>query len=194
MNGGSDLAVHQLERWWVKERAVPKLLPLQQELVDVVSSQVRDLQTYVEEQTAGNEIPFEAVVVETDLERAKFVLRSYARARISKIDQHLAYYLENPLNLTPAEKRYAQKHYRLLRELFSASFLDALPADDQDMDDEDVILPPDFSRPVAVHIVRDIGQALEVGGDIVELEPGGTYFLRYDAISEAIENGSAEPL
>lgn len=194
MNSRSDLAVHRLERWWVTERVVPYLLPLQRELVDEVSNQVRDLQVYVEEQTAGNEIPFEAVVVETELERVKFVLRGYARARISKIDQHLSYYLENPLHLTTAERRYAQKHYELLRELYRASFLDALPADDQEMDDEDVVVPPDMSRPVAVRVIRDIEHPIEVGGDIVELRQGGTYFLRYDAVAEAVENGSAELL
>ena len=101
--------LHELSRAWVTERSAPEILPwpasLMERVLDRIRRQVwllRYLADYntvadwrvvaskielVEEQT-GNIDPktnFRLIITQTELERFKFLVRSFLRARIAKV-------------------------------------------------------------------------------------------------------------
>lgn len=81
--------LQKLKQAWVSERTAPELLPFVQEIVDRVMGRIRKQIEYIEinsmNMTAAPDAKLKLLIVETDLERVKFVLRGYLRARLLKV-------------------------------------------------------------------------------------------------------------
>ncbi|KAL1646354.1 GINS complex subunit [Diplodia intermedia] len=78
--------LQDLTRLWVAERVAPEILPYPDALMERVLDRVRRQIEVVEEQT-GNMDPktnFRLILYQTELERFKFLVRSFLRARIAK--------------------------------------------------------------------------------------------------------------
>ena len=79
--------LHALSRAWVAERVAPELLSWPGELIDRVMDRIRTQIERVEEQT-GDMDPktnFRLIVIGTELERWKFLVRSFLRTRMAKV-------------------------------------------------------------------------------------------------------------
>lgn len=113
-NSQAQLDLQSLTRSWVSERVAPELLPYPTELMERTSRRIsaqvcglkisqfktsniltralrdRKIETIEDSITrmdAGTNFPL--VVIQTDLERFKFLVRSYLRARIGKVTSQL---------------------------------------------------------------------------------------------------------
>lgn len=84
-----ECALAQLTRAWVAERGAPVLLEWQGDVVDEVMSQVEEQTKIVEslksDDRSTDEEHFQLILVQTEVERAKYVITSYVRARLSKV-------------------------------------------------------------------------------------------------------------
>ena len=103
--------LRELTRLWVTERSAPEVLPWPTELMDRIGERIRrqasmlfdwrlretadrSPQTQIEivEEQTGNSDPkanFRLIIIQTELERFKFLVRSYLRARIAKAMAHI---------------------------------------------------------------------------------------------------------
>ena len=174
----------------------------------------------MEEQT-GNVDPkanFRLIIIQTELERFKFLVRSYLRARIAKvipyrehlmcvlviapqIDKHALYILTNPTQksrLSPSEIQYATAHHSLLHAHYHSSFLSQFPNSLQRLDDTaggiSMIEQPDADKAVFVRALRDVDTPIVVEGtDIAfEMRRGDVYVVRWSAVRELVMEGDAE--
>lgn len=119
---------------------------------------------------------FGLIVIQTELERFKFLVRSFLRARIAKIDahplhtlaihnpdlasqsqsQHTSRLSSNDPLLSPSEASYAQTHAALLERHYTSSFLSSFPQKLRRMDDRagaggvSMIEGPDLDKAVFV--------------------------------------------
>lgn len=107
---------------------------------------------------------FALIVIQTELERAKYIVRSYLRARIAKvsyvlhccscraheadmitrpcgqlqIDKHTLHYLSTPTmraRLSETELAYATRHQAMLHNHYLSSFLSSFPPNLQNLND-----------------------------------------------------------
>ncbi|KAL9057764.1 MAG: hypothetical protein Q9162_002105 [Coniocarpon cinnabarinum] len=158
-----------LTRAWVAERTAPELLPYPTKLMERIMGRIR-AQVYsrvqqhckqkiehIEDATARMDAgsSFGLIIIQTELERFKFLVRSLLRSRISKIDAHTLHILsqhdpsyrtdsqtqreepqdrEKPL-LSESEARYAATHTALLERHYSSLFLSSFPPKLRRMDD-----------------------------------------------------------
>lgn len=81
------LDLQALTRAWINERSSPELLPYP---ADLVQRSIEGVQRQIEaiESLTGAMDPsanFTLVILQTELERVKFLLRSFLRARIAKV-------------------------------------------------------------------------------------------------------------
>ncbi|KAH0536324.1 hypothetical protein FGG08_006797 [Glutinoglossum americanum] len=155
-----------LTRVWVAERVSPEILAYPEALLDRTMERIRRQIEHVEMQT-GNMDPktnFRLIVVQTELERFKFLVRSFLRARIAKItrgvflscfsvggersclsarracqiDKHALHILTTPAvreRLSTPELQYLTQHHALQHAHFLSSFLRNFPAQLQRLDD-----------------------------------------------------------
>ncbi|KAL6714601.1 GINS complex subunit [Lecanora helva] len=209
--------LQELTRAWVNERSAPEILPWPEELMERVLARLRK-QIELVEDTTGNPDPranFRLIILQTELERYKYLIRSLLRARIAKIDKYAMHYLStttnntssssptpdpNPSstsNLSPTELTYLTSHTSLLHTHYHASFLGQFPPNLQRMDDRqggvDMVEGPDLEKAVFVRGRRDVG---EVWGEGMEegflLRRGDVVVCRWGVVREVVGRGDAE--
>ena len=152
---------------------------------------------------------FSLIIIQTEVERWKFLIRSYLRARISKIDKHALYYLSTPSlleRMSETEIAYATRHQQLLHGHYLSSFLGSFPQNLQNLNDQaggiTMIGGPDEDAGV---LVRGLGSR-EVGGEgsvavmgrgrdadgPIDVERGEVVVARWSDVREFVESGEME--
>ncbi|KAL1891627.1 GINS complex subunit [Sporothrix stenoceras] len=192
-----------LTRAWIAERSAPELLAWPVGLFERVNQRItRQIET-VEDMT-GDMDPktnFALIVIQTELERHKYLVRSFLRARIAKIDKHTLHYLSTPAlreRLSDTELAYATRHQALLHNHYLSSFLGSFPANLQNLNDTagniSMIDSPDLDSAVFVRLLRDgavRGHGVDVD-EIVKGEDGDVLILRWSDAKPLVEAGDAE--
>jgi len=150
---------------------------------------------------------FTLVIVQTELERFKFLVRSFLRARIAKIDKYPHHYRQlavlSPDSSQPVlshlEQQYLQAHQALLSSHYHASFLSSFPVSLQKLDDTaggiSMIDKPDEDTAIFCRVLRDAG-TLQTQGEgglgEVALKRGDVWVLRWSAVRDAVTRGDVE--
>ncbi|KAL9637652.1 MAG: hypothetical protein Q9204_001785 [Flavoplaca sp. TL-2023a] len=195
--------LQELTRAWVTERSAPELLPWPSELIERVLERIHQQIEVVEEQV-GNVNPktnFRLIVIQTELERFKFLVRSFLRTRMAKIDKYALYMLSTPTQtarLSASELQYANTHQTLLEAHYRSSFLTQFPTSLQRLDDTaggiSMVEQPDTDTAVFVRVLRDIEVPIVIEGTDTDFEMrrGDVYVVRWSAVREYVMNGDAE--
>lgn len=147
-----------LTRHWTSERCVPSILPYPTSLIERVMDRIRQQITRIEDLTSGTydgtsnqgvqpsqqNLNLVLSILQTDLSRTQFLVRSYLRCRLAKITKYATYYLkyhvQNPqdsktAHLSQQERVFLQHHQNLLTNLYNSSFLLSLPQKLRGLDD-----------------------------------------------------------
>ncbi|CZS94880.1 hypothetical protein WAI453_013486 [Rhynchosporium graminicola] len=208
-SGQADLQA--LTRAWVNERGATELLPWPKDgLIDRATNRIKHQIELVERMT-GDMDPktnFSLIIIQTEVERWKFLIRSYLRARIAKIDKHTLHYLspEHSDRLSETEIAYATRHQQLLHSHYLSSFLGSFPQNLQNLNDTaggiNMIGGPDVEEGV---FVRGLGakdgsaeSAITVrgrgrdGDGEVDVERGEVVIARWSDVKDIVERGEME--
>ncbi|KAB5551419.1 hypothetical protein GE09DRAFT_1204346 [Coniochaeta sp. 2T2.1] len=193
-----------LTRAWVAERSAPELLRWPSDgLFERINDRIKNQIEKVEEMT-GDMDPktnFALIVIQTELERYRYLVRSYLRARIAKIDKHTLHYLSTDAlrsRLSEVELAYATRHQALLHNHYLSSFLASFPARLQNLNDSsaniNMIDSPDLDTAVFVRLLRDT--MVESKGidadDSSEAKDGSIIILRWSDAKPLVDRGDAE--
>lgn len=160
---------------------------------------------------------FALIVIQTELERFKFLVRSYLRARIAKVgpvltsysthltgfkvDKHTLYYLSSESlrsRLSSTELAYATRHQALVHNHYLTSFLASFPEKLQNLNDTagnvSMIDQPDLETAVFVRMLIDkdvYGRGTDAD-NIVAAENGDILIMRWSSAKEMVDAGDAE--
>lgn len=196
----SDL--QRLTRSWVAERSSPELLPYPSDLMHRMTSRLSAQIIKIEDATGSMDPTqnFHLVVLQTELERIKFLLRSFLRARMAKVDAFPLHYMQDvdaQSCLSGEERQYLEAHQSLVSELYKAAFLGQLPVALQKLDDTaggiSMIETPDVDKAVFCRVLRDVGLVYVEGTDTrCDLNQGDVWVMRWSAIKEYVLRGDVE--
>lgn len=229
----SDAALdHQLlTRFWVSERVAPEVLRWPTDLMERVMSRVREQTETIEDMTAGmdergasgsttitSHSNLVLSILQTDLSRTQYMVRSLLRQRLAKLTRHAMHYLtlngkektEDQL-LSPQEQSFLQNHQTLLSDLYAASFLSAFPPRLQRLDDNagglNMVEAPDGRKAVFVRCLAERWTNIGSNKDLDEEEEAraaesGTLFMRrgqiwvvrWEDVKKGIDLGALELL
>ncbi|KAJ3742213.1 hypothetical protein DFH05DRAFT_1504324 [Lentinula detonsa] len=157
----------QLTKHWMNERHAPDILPAQEELLasllDHIRRQSEAVQLLRGEPSASEEEHIRIMLVQMEVERVKFIVRSYVRTRLFKIEKFARFIMTDATiqtRITTAERAHASRHAHLTDRHFHNSVLQSLPETQSHLDDTPIFMPPmitkpDETRPVFVHALRD---------------------------------------
>ncbi|KAI1260095.1 hypothetical protein F5Y18DRAFT_265721 [Xylariaceae sp. FL1019] len=193
-----------LTRAWVAERSCPELLQWPPDrLFERVNDRIKEQIEKVEDMT-GDMDPktnFALIVIQTELERFKFLVRSYLRARIAKLDKHTLHYLstsELRARLSETEQAYATRHQALLHNHYLSSFLSAFPPSLQNLNDSagnvTMIDTPDLETAVLVRLLQNTlvqGHGTDADG-AMDGRNGDIVILRWSDAKLLVDSGRAE--
>ncbi|KAF9207232.1 GINS complex subunit [Haplosporangium sp. Z 27] len=200
--------VRHLTQAWINERAAPDILQYEQSAVDGLLSKIEEQTAVIDElDPTSDTLMIISILYQTELERVKFVLRSYLRTRISKFCEYLLSNEDKKLErLSTAEKDYAQNYSRATRQHYHSSFLSSLPQSLQLQNDVvfdrklsmaktspvRLVSKPNLDEAVFCRVIAEIGDYQIDDGEELYLEPGQTFIFRYGAIRSLLEEGKIE--
>lgn len=90
--------LQELTQAWISERMAPELLEYKDLLIERVLSRIREQVEYIELnsielQTQEKDIKLQLMIIESELDRVNFILRSYLRTRLSKVSIYTLLFL-----------------------------------------------------------------------------------------------------
>ncbi|ODQ60929.1 hypothetical protein WICANDRAFT_19735, partial [Wickerhamomyces anomalus NRRL Y-366-8] len=193
--------LQELTQSWISERMAPELLEYKDALIERMLSRIREQVEFIELnsielQTQEKDIKLQLMIIESELDRVNFILRSYLRTRLSKIDKYTIFIRndeEMVSRLSEQETAYMEKHFEALLQLYNSLFLSSLPQHLQALDDTSggisMIEEPNLKRPAFVKVMRDIPEGIVIGEEEIELTVGNIYLIRYSAVQKYVYSG-----
>jgi GINS complex subunit 4 len=191
----SDYAT--LKRAWVNEMRSPELLPYESRVVDNIMKSIRSQWTFInarQAQWAGRDSFIRDLYI-MEADRVSYILKSYLRARLFKIQKYARHYLVTSSSLlSDAETHFAKNVLQITEDAFQSLFLRHLPQGDQyfqslvasDDPGGDMIRRPKLDRAVFIKVNEPVGG---VGPDNISLEKDKTYIVRYDLVRNLLAEG-----
>ncbi|KAG0452302.1 hypothetical protein HPP92_025775 [Vanilla planifolia] len=201
MDVASDVVL--LKKAWRNEKAAPEVLHFEAGLIQRAREQIQLLEETVEELI---EIRSDDIVVslyQMDLDRALFLLRSYLRIRLQKIEKHMLHIYRTHLwnRLSEQEQRFAKRCLDIMEGHLERSVLSRLPYGYQSMlkqsissEEDDMVPQTQLDTFIFCKAKSNIGafQLDDMGEEIVDLVAGDLYVLRYKSIKGLVEAGRVE--
>ncbi|CCG84882.1 protein of unknown function [Taphrina deformans PYCC 5710] len=182
-----------LTQAWTAERNSPDILPFSTLLIEGAMTRLRAQIDTVESMATDNErIFFKLVIMQIEIERIKFLLRSYLRTRISKIDRYLMFCNRDEVtsgHLSALERHYAEKHQMILERHYHTSFMKNAPEsghlrklDDTGAAGLSMIDKPNLNRAVFCKIIKPLQESDKLRSEAYDLEVGNTVLIRYNLV------------
>ncbi|KAG2052371.1 GINS complex, Sld5 component [Suillus hirtellus] len=199
-----ETPLQQLIRHWMNERHSPDILPNEGELLagllDHIRSQSETVQLLRTDPSSSEEEHFRIVLVQTEVERVKFIVRSYLRTRLFKIEKFARYIMTNPQvqqQLSESEVEHARRFARLTDQHFYYSVLQSLPETQQTLDDQPPFVPsmvtePDKGRAVFVLARQDCPPVRLPDGTALDMRKGHISLTPYSVVEQLVARGEAE--
>lgn len=153
----AEQLVQKLEEAWQNETFSPELLPYQNDIVICVNDQLR----YMQENLLGvDKANFKATAHRMEVERIQYMLTSYIKIRLEKIEKHGAYILEQHESgqidsddlLSPDERRFARAYIASIEDYLRDVALVHMPFNQQDFTMASVDAGPDLDEYVFLKV------------------------------------------
>jgi GINS complex subunit 4 len=192
-----------LRRAWINEKNAPELLEYESHAVDSIMRGLREQWAVIDARqrqwAASNPMMRDLFVMEAD--RVGYILKSYLRERLMKIQKFARFYLlhhgSSPTLLSPAELQFAANIVGITDKAFTEMFLRGLPQEDDyfqtlvasDDPGGDMVRRPDLEKVVFVHVNEHAGTITTGPDETATLEKDHTYMIRYDLVRDILRSG-----
>nr|CAD1829669.1 unnamed protein product [Ananas comosus var. bracteatus] len=195
--------VELLKRAWRKEKAAPEILRFEAALVGRAREQIQLLEETVEEFMENGVDDLVVSLYQMDLDRTLFLLRSYLRIRLQKIEKYMIHISKSNLwnRLSEQEQRFAKRCTEIMEKHLEQSVLSKLPYGYQSMlkqsissEEDDMVPEPQLDTFVFCKTKGAVGafQLDDIGDEIVDLVADDLYVLRYKSIKGLVESGQID--
>ena len=190
----------QLTTHWLNERQSPTILPAQDDLLTSLLDHIRRQTDVVQllrlDPSTSEEEHLRIILVQTEVERVKFLVRSYIRCRLDKVERYARHILTSPLlqrNLTTAELGYARGYAELEERHLHLTVLQSLPESQSHLDDTPLFVPPLISKPnQARPVFARAKEGCYVQNGALRMEKGHISLLPFEAVESQVVVGNVE--
>lgn len=139
-----------LKTAWRNEKAAPEILQFQAPLVKRAKEQIQLMEETVEEYEESGMDPLTVSLYQMDLDRAQFLLRSYLRVRLQKLEKYMFYIWKKESlwnRLSDPEKMFVQRCIDDMEKHLEETVLSKLPDNYQSVRRQSVISEEDDMVP-----------------------------------------------
>ncbi|KAG9452180.1 hypothetical protein H6P81_005084 [Aristolochia fimbriata] len=195
--------VERLKRAWRNEKAAPEIFQFQAELVQRAREQVQLQEDNITVMQAEGTDDLTLSLYQMDLDRTLFLLRSYLRTRLHKIEKYMIHISKTELwdRLSEHEQGFVKRCTDAFEDHLEQSVLSHLPYGYQSIlkqsissEEDDMVPEPKLDAFVFCRSKGTIGafQLDETGEEIVDLVEDDLYVLRYKSIKALVETGQID--
>ncbi|XP_068709634.1 DNA replication complex GINS protein SLD5-like [Montipora capricornis] len=186
----------QLEEAWINEKFAPELLESKADLVECMLDQIKEMEGNLKKVKQGDVV---ASLHKLEIDRIRYILSSYTRTRIEKIEKHVVHVLEQEAardenessRLSPEELQYAKDYADNMEGLMKSLALQHMPANMQNIDRKKAVPRPNMDKYVFLKVLENQEQVMiDPEEDPIDMENGAQHIMRYSAIAPLLTNGS----
>lgn len=189
-----------LKEAWLNELGAPEILHYEKELVEHFKNALDIKEASIQEQETNLENKKENIlmglVLQMEMDRVRYVLTSYLRTRLKKIEKHTLFVLSDDRTrerLSDHEETFAKSFMKLLEKHLNNSFLSHIPDKFRGLDEqtqfEQMVEKPNIQRFVFMRVTEDVGafDITQDGESEVELNKGDILTAGYASIRELLD-------
>ncbi|KAK9838765.1 hypothetical protein WJX74_002924 [Apatococcus lobatus] len=195
--GESDVSI--IKQALISEQVCPEILQYQEDLVQRLESQISNQEATIQELNKHAEQDLLKMIYTVEVQRVKYSLRCYLRARLKKLEQHVMHCLDDPEvkeRLSEKEVKYAEDYFLLLGQHISTNVLSAMPQDFKGLlrqssvsDANDTLARPNLDTHVFCKVLEDQGNVeVDDNGDTVDFSKDDLYIVRYRPIRDLVRD------
>ncbi|PRP86332.1 hypothetical protein PROFUN_05473 [Planoprotostelium fungivorum] len=199
--GGKGSLVQKIKTAALNERSAPELLEYKEELVDQIKQSLRSQKQRIN--GPFTEFQFEEKLFtsfqQMEIDRISYLLRSYLRSRIVKIEKHHSKFVSDETyhqRLSPSEQKFAQSYTDLIKSHYRESFLQSLPDRVNSGEEDAMTARINLDEYVICRVLERIGQ-IELDDqtdEFAELNENDVVLIRYRPIQHLLVEGKVELL
>nr|XP_054766499.1 DNA replication complex GINS protein SLD5-like [Lytechinus pictus] len=194
--------LQKLEEAWLNEKFSPDLLESKVEIVECMLEQLQQMEENVKRCKKGD---FRIIVHRMEIDRIRFILSSYLRIRLAKIEKFVHHILhkesirspDEPNMLSPEEFTFAKEFAESLETHSHTVVLRHMPPNLQNLDKQKLVPKPNLDSYVFLRANENQEQILiepeledEQNAEVVDLDAGSQYIMRYRPIGSLVASGA----
>ncbi|XP_073510117.1 DNA replication complex GINS protein SLD5 [Phyllobates terribilis] len=193
--------ISKLEEAWLNEKFAPELLESKSEIVECVMEQLNHMEQNLQRARQGDlKISFHHM----EIERIRFMLSSYLRSRLVKIETFFPHVLEKeksreegePPHLSPEEFAFAKEYMTNTETLLKNVALRHMPPNLQSVDLLKCVPKPNLDSFVFLKVKQAQESILvepetdEQSEYTIDMEVGSQHLIRYRTIAPLVASGA----
>ncbi|XP_059620681.1 DNA replication complex GINS protein SLD5 [Phlebotomus argentipes] len=185
-----------LEKAWLNERLSPIILPHQTEMLDLMLSQLAYMEERIKQLDKND---FRSVAHRMELERIRYIIASYLRCRLSKIETFTQAIIKDEESRSQAEKRLSEEETVFAREYlsnmethFQQLVLRHMPRSFPD-DPRRRIVQPNLNSHVFIRAAENVDSVvLRDDEEEVDLEQGSQHIVPFNLVADLVVKGKVD--
>ncbi|CAG9332635.1 unnamed protein product [Blepharisma stoltei] len=184
--------VLELEAAVRREKACPEILMYESDLIESLIGQVESREKALRIDPITPEEQFRGLLYQMDLDRVKYLLSSYLRSRLVKIQAYALWVVrQDDVNfLSPQEIDFLTKYYSIKTNHFKKTFLLGLPNDLRSLESRKgqrvIEVSPQLDKHVFIKVIDDVGRVQTENSADIYLEKGDIFFIPYNLVKPLI--------
>lgn len=191
----AQTALQEIENAWMNERFAPEILPHQFDLVDCMLQQIAHMEENIKRLDKND---LRVQIHRMELDRIKYVISSYLRTRLEKIEQYTVHILSEEANrnseeayLTPSELRFAKEYLANMETLFTTLALQHFPPSLQRFEVDKLTIKPNMQAYVFLRANQKVTGIVLPGtqNEEIDFEKGSQHIIQYSAIAHLVKTG-----
>ncbi|KAK3589731.1 hypothetical protein CHS0354_021051 [Potamilus streckersoni] len=193
--------LRKLEEAWLNEKFAEDLLEAKTDLVECMMEQISEMEDNISRAKKGD---FKVSIHRLEIDRIRYVLSSYLRSRLLKIEKFATHLLEEekvrkddePSKLSPEEFTFAKDYDKSLESHLRNLALRHMPAHIQSLDPKQIAVRPNLDKYVFLRVNEDTEgvlveeETLDTGEEIVDMKRGDQHIMRYRPVAPLVASGA----
>jgi GINS complex subunit 4 len=194
--------LNKLQTAWINEKFSPELLPYQGDLVDCMLEQVKHMEENVKKVPKSD---IRGALHGLELSRIRYIINSYLRTRLDKIELYAYSILEqeskrsqDELHLSEGEFQFAKDYFANMQTAFQTLALRHFPRNMVAFEPNKMTVSPALSSYVFVKALKEVTGLVLLGDDSegrdeeVDLEAGSQHIIQYRSISQLLKDSAVQ--
>nr|KAF7397068.1 hypothetical protein H0235_016605 [Vespula pensylvanica] len=194
----AENALEAIENAWLNEKFSPEILPHKFDLVDCMLQQISHMEENMKRLERDD---LRLVVHRMELDRIRFLISSYLRIRLEKIEKYTIHILSEEAGrepdeayLTPGELRFAKDYLGSVENLFKTVALQHMPISFQGFEIDKISTKPNMQTHVFLRANERITGIVLPGviDEEIDFEAGSQHIIQYNAIANLVKSGAVQ--
>ena len=186
----AQTVLNVIQEAWLNEKLCPELLPNVTEYVEIMVEQVEQMEANVS-QLENTDL--RALIHRQEIERIKYLIRSYLRFRLLKIETYSLSLFKSSGVLSAEEMKFLKEHTTITVEALK-SVCQNMPGPIAQLNSKQLEIAPDLNAFVFVKSKEALSDALIVQDgnteEEIRVEKNSQHILPYSVVKDHIRNST----